>query len=394
VAHGRRSLQVSMIRICHVTTHARAQLLFLRGQNHFLRARGFEVHAVTARDAELDELVRRDGVIPHAVSFSRRMEPMRDLVALGQLIGVLRRVRPHILHVSTPKAALLGALAGKVVGVRVRVLLLRGLFSEGATGRSQALLRWAERISARLCHQTICVSPSLLIAAREEGILRSDEGIVIGSGMSNGVDLSRFNPAAVEPWPMERRPPALRDPGVSILGFVGRLVPDKGLGELVQAWSILRARFDHARLLLVGDWESEHPADPAICKRLLDDPRVHITGFVSDVRPYLRCMDVLLFPSYREGFPNAPMEAAAFEVPTVAARATGSVDAVIDGRTGTLVAVRDAIALAAGAERYLLDPALRVAHGRAARARVEAEFTPAAIHQGLLDEYNRLLARR
>lgn len=370
------------VRLLHVTTTPITQWAFLRGQNAFLAARGFEVHAVSAPGPRLDEVARRDGIPVHAVPMTRSVAPLQDLASLWRLLRLFRRLRPDVVHVSTPKAALLGALAGWAARVPVRINFMRGLGMAGFTGRKRALFRALERLSAALCHETLAVSPSLLATARAEGILRPGQGVVAGMGMSNGIDAERFSP----------------DPAASagppVLGYVGRLTRGKGVEDIARVWEQLREAYPEASLLLVGMWEPEDPVDPAVRARLEADPRVTITGFVHDVVPFYRRMSVLLFPSQGEGFPNAPMEAAAVGVPAIASRVTGCVDAVVDGETGFLVEHRDAPALLAAARRYLDDPALRSAHGAAARARVLRHFTHERVWEALLAQYRRILASR
>lgn len=371
-------------RLVHVTTIPLTQWLFLRGQNRFLRERGFEVHAVSSPGEALGQLAERDGVAVHAVPISRVISPLRDLVALVRLYALLRRLRPHLVHLSTPKAALLGSIAAWLARVPVRVYFVRGLITEGASGVRRRLFRALETLTSRLCTQTLCVAPSLLELARREGIVRPGEGRVPARGMSNGLDPARFGPGPVAP--------GVDASGGPVIGFVGRLARDKGVEELAEAWGALRGEFPDARLLLVGPWEAEDPVAAPVRAALQADPRVRVTGLVPDVVPYLRGMSVFAFPSHgTEGFPNAPMEAAAVGLPVVVTRVVGCVDAVQDGVTGTVVPPRDAAALAGALRRYLADPGLRAAHGAAGQARALRDFRSEAIWEALYAEYARLL---
>jgi lipopolysaccharide/colanic/teichoic acid biosynthesis glycosyltransferase len=184
------------------------------------------------------------------------------------------------------------------------------------------------------------------------------------------------------------------DEDCEVIGFVGRLVPDKGIVELVRAWEALRGEFPRLRLLLVGPFE-DHDALPADVHALLHrDERVRLTGEVSDPALFYKAMDVCVLPTYREGFPIFPLEAAAMELPIVATRVAGCVDAVIDGWTGTLVPPRDAKALADALRAYLQSPELRQQHGQAARRRVLSDFRPEAMWKAIGDEYLHLLQQQ
>jgi glycosyltransferase involved in cell wall biosynthesis len=212
---------------------------------------------------------------------------------------------------------------------------------------------------------------------------------VLANGSINGVDGSRFQPATA-PERREARAALGLPPDAPVVGFVGRLTRDKGLVELARAWDVLRREREDLRLLLVGAEEPGDPIPREVSESLRADPRVLMAGFAVDTPRYYRAMDVVVLPSYREGFPVVPLEAAAMALPVVAARITGSVDAVVDGVTGTLVPPRDAERLADAVRRYLVDEALRARHGAAARGRVLRDFDPARLRAALHDEYVRL----
>ena len=242
------------VKIAYITTIPVTQWSFLNGQNNHMKSMGFELHAISSPGPELEQLVERDGVIAHPVFISRTISPLRDLRTLFFLYLTLRRIRPTIAHVSTPKAALLGSMAAWLARVPVRIYLIRGLLTENAQGAKRSLFRWLERLTARLCHCTICVAPSLLEFARAEGILDPGRGVVLANGMSNGIDPKRFAPEAVEAAHFSL--PGQRDPHVprptQVIGFVGRLVRDKGIEEIYVAWTALRDEFPDRSPLACG----------------------------------------------------------------------------------------------------------------------------------------------
>ncbi len=382
-------------RIVFVTASARAQWLFLDGQNRFMAERGYELHAVASSGPYLDRIAERDGVVPHAVEIARAVAPFRDVISLGQLYCLFLRIRPDIVHLSTPKAAFLGAIAATLARVPVRLFLVRGLVSASAQGVRRAIYKWSERLTARLCHRCVCVSRSLLTYARDEGILANDSGIVIANGMSNGIKLARFAIGEAGHETVGGAAVAGKIAGTTaVLGYVGRLTPEKGIADLARAWAVLREEVPDLKLLLVGTWEREHPVEDRIRAALCEDPRVVITGDVEDPAPYYRMMSVLVLPSYREGFPNAPMEAAASGIPVIASRVVGNVDAVLDGVTGKLVPVGDPEELSRAILRYICDPDLRARHGQAGFARVARDFQQERIWEGFERVYGKLLEAR
>lgn len=363
------------MRLVLLVTHPMTARLLLRGQLRHLAGAGFKVILVTSPGPDLEGLAEAEGVEVHPVLMAREIRPLRDLLALLRLHRLLRRLRPDVVDAGTPKAGLLGMSAARLAGVPVRVYTLRGLRLETARGVKRRILFGAERLSCRSAHRVLCVSESLRRRAVELGLVDSGKTEVPGEGSSNGVDVERFEAAAADLERISRMREALGLPeGAPVIGFVGRFTRDKGIPELVDAFDGVLAELPEARLLLLGDFETGDPVPPELVARLRADPRVLLPGFVPDTAPYYPLMDVLAFPSHREGFPNAPLEAAAAGVPTAGSRATGVVDAVVDGETGTLVEVGDAEALRHALLSYLQDPGLRRRHAEAARERVRRSF--------------------
>jgi glycosyltransferase involved in cell wall biosynthesis len=327
---------------------------------------------------------------------------------LFRLYRALRRIQPDIVHLSTPKGALLGGLAAWLANVKTRIFLVRGLTSAQSTGITRLLFQKLERLTARLATSTICNAPSLLAYARNTGILGPQEGTVLLKGMSNGVDVARFNPeitiaAELAATSDINRTSPIGGPQLSetestppktVVGFVGRLALDKGIEVLADAWRIIRGEFPNTLLLLVGPWETRDTVSDEVRKFLVSDPRVILPGGVEDVCPYYKRIDVFVLPSLGEGFPNSAMEAAAFGLPVITTNSTGCCDAVEDGVTGFRVPPRDASALADAIRTYLSDPALRSQHGSAGRRRVLADFQQLPIWKAFRDHYFTLLGNK
>jgi glycosyltransferase involved in cell wall biosynthesis len=377
-----------------VVVNTPMMLGFFGGQVGHLRAAGFAWDVVSADGPGLAEFGRREGVAVHAVPMTRTITPLRDLVTLWRLWRLFRRVRPAVVDAHTPKGGLLGMAAARLAGVPVRVYHVHGLPLLTASGVRRALLRWGDRVAGRLAHRVLCVSPSVREAALRERLFPPGATRVLGRGTVNGVDaLGRFNPEAVGPEAGRRVRAALGIPeGAPVLGFIGRVVRFKGVVELAEAWRRLRARYPALHLVVAGPFEAKDAVPAPVRDRLARDPRAHLVdGWVDDTVPYYAALDVLALPSHREGFPYALLEAAAMALPAVATTAPGCVDAVVDGVTGTLVPPFDPRALADALAAYLDDPALRRAHGRAARERVVREFGQRAVWEALLAEYRALL---
>lgn len=375
--------------VVHVMTIP-VSLFFLAGQAAAVRRAGFEVHAVASPGRALQAFGEREGVAIHGVPMTRAITPAQDLRALWRLWRTLRRLRPQIVHAHTPKGGLLGMLAAWLSGTPVRIYHMRGLPFVTASGFRRPLLRAVERLSCALAHRVLAISHSTRAIAVQEGICAAGKiRVLLGGG--NGVDATdRFVPKDESIRSSTRARHGI-PPDALVVGFVGRLAHDKGIVELARAWVRIRETDPRLHLLLVGPLEEENAVPADVIAGLRGDPRVHLTGLDWETPPLYAAMDVVALPTYREGFPNVPLEAAAMALPVVATKVPGCVDAVQDGVTGTLVPARDAGALASALLGYLSDPALRARHGEAGRRRVLAEFRREAISQAVADEYRSLL---
>lgn len=380
------------MKLLHITTVPDSLWAFFGGQIRYMTGRGFAVEAVSSPGRFLKMFAEREQVPVHAVPMARRISPLADALALLRMLRVMVRVRPDIVHAHTPKGGLVGMLAARLTGVPVRIYHIHGFPFLTARGRKRWLLRAAEALSCRLATQVLCVSRSVAAVAVAEGVCAADRIKVLAEGTINGIDAAMtYNPERLSATGRA----ALRAPhGIPadavVVGFVGRLVRDKGVAELARAWRELAVEFPALHLLVCGPVEERDPVGAEVLAYLHAEARVHLTGEVLDLPVCYAAMDVLVLPTYREGFPLVPMEASAMGLPVVATAVPGCVDAVVDGLTGTLVPARDATALAAAVRRYVLEPELGRRHGQAGRARILADFRPEVVWAALHDEYERL----
>jgi glycosyltransferase involved in cell wall biosynthesis len=358
----------------------------LSGQLRFMRSKGFEVSLITSPSDDLMQIKEREGISIVPVSIQREIHPAEDTASLLRLISKLKELKPHIVNASTPKAGLLGMVAAKLAGVPLRVYVLRGLRVETKKGFSQTILQNTERITAGCAHHIVCVSESLKRLYEESRFAPKEKLNVLGKGSSNGVDVKRFFPVGPDEIRKIREKLNLV-PDHPVIGFVGRLVKDKGVAELLECFDILVKSFPRLQLILVGDFEKGDPVSLELVERIRNDRRIVHCGFVNDTTPYYQAMDVLLFPSYREGFPNAPLEAGACNIPVVGFKVTGTVDAIEDGLTGRLVSFGDVSGLCDATQSYLEDQSLRIEHGRNSRERILQNFQQEMIWNAMSEMY-------
>ena len=376
--------------LIHITTVAHS-LGFLRGQPEFFAERGVEMEAITSPGELVEPMADDLGIPVHTVDMPRRITPFRDLAALFQMATLLRELDPDIVHAHTPKGGLLGMLAATLADVPVRIYQMRGLPMETATGWKRALLRTTETISCALAHQTIAVGHSLRDKALDAGVCAPDDITVLADGSGQGVDATgRFDPARFDDDHGTTVRQRLDIPAdADVIGFVGRLVRDKGVVELADAWQSIRDDHPDAHLMAIGPFEDRDPVPETTRRILEDDDRVHLLGFRDDVDELYTAMDVVTLPTHREGLPNVPLEAASMKLPVVASDIGPCLETVIHRETGLCFSVGDAASLADALRTYLDDPELRRRHGDAARRRVLEKFLPERIWRELAELYDR-----
>jgi glycosyltransferase involved in cell wall biosynthesis len=376
--------------VVHLTT-VPISLAYLVGHLRSQVEAGYQVHVISSAGADLDRFCAESGALAHSVEIPRPLQPTRDVVALSRVVATLRRIRPDIVHAHTPKAGLLGMIAARLLNVPVRIYHCHGLRYETARGPTRLMLRAAERTACSLATRVLTVSESLKAFMLGEGLCAASKLHVPLQGSIGGVDAEvRFKPAGRGVRDDVRQSLAI-PAEARVIGFVGRLVRDKGVVELFEAWKHLRARMKNLHWLVVGPFEENDPVPDDVASAMRSDPRVHLRGLDWDTPRLFSAMDVLALPSYREGFPVVVLEAAAMGLPVVASRATGCGDAVKDGVTGTLVATGSVDELVAALERYLEDDIVRRAHGEAARARVLRDYRPQQLHEAVQQIYDAAL---
>jgi len=379
------------IRLCIIVTAAMTLHHLYRGQFAYLRSCGIDVVGIAGPGPE-HERVRAEGVTTHVIPMVRRPSLLKDAAALVRLWWFLLWHRFDIVHVSTPKAGLLGALAAVLSGHWRLVYTLRGRAYENMTGARRAVMSMFEWLVCTLARRVVPICRELGEVIVREGLCRAAKIRLIGAGSSNGVDLQQFSLRGdvVARGAAIRREFNIGDDALVILA-VGRIRRDKGINELAEAFAEQAAGDDRLHLLLVGTDEPEDPISEAARQLLQTHSRVHRLEWMDDPAPAYAAADIVAFPTYREGFGNVALEASAMHRPVVASDIMGCREGVANGVSGLLVPVREAAALRNGLKRLIDDPPLRRRLGEQGRRRVEREFRSELVWQGLVAEYRRLV---
>ncbi len=359
----------------YVVTIAPTLRVLMRGQISWMQDKGFEVH--TASTGQIDH---QDGESfnqkHHEVPMTREISPFRDVLSAFNLARVISSVRPDVIVASTPKAAFLGLMVARILRVPKRVYLLRGLRLSTETGLKRRLLALMEKIATANCDVVIAVSASVGKEFAKLGLSPKEKIRFVGSGSSNGVDSNRFRPLTFEQRESARANLGIL-PNQIVVGFVGRLVEDKGFSVFCDALTQICAKNQNVVPMAFGSNE----------ENLLIPDAIRFMGVRDNLENWYPLFDILVLPTFREGFPNVVIEAGACEVPTVATRATGSVDSVVDGVTGLLVDVNNVTQTREAICALIVDPERRTAMGQAARVRAVQDFNPEDIWMGYLEIY-------
>jgi glycosyltransferase involved in cell wall biosynthesis len=374
------------LRLLRITTVPLSLKHLLKGQLAYMQQRHIDVLAISADGPEVAS-VAAEGVRHEVVNMTRKITPVKDLGALMKLVGAMRRFRPDIVHSHTPKAGLLGMMAARIAGVPVRLHTVAGLPLMEASGMKRRLLVLTERITY-FCATTVYVNSSGLLAYIEEHITRSDKFRIIGKGSTNGIDTDHY---ALTPE-VQSAATALRakldiSSDELVFCFVGRIVRDKGINELVEAFQ----RFTQeraARLILVGPFEDDlDPISEETRKILRDNKQITSLGYQSDVRVPLAASDIFVFPSYREGFPNVVMQACCMGLPCIVSDINGCNEIILDGQTGLVVKPKNVNALYTAMHRLALHTGDRKRYAAAAREFISANFSQQHVWNLIWEEY-------
>ena len=385
-----RATQTRKPRVAHVTTVDLSLRYLLLNQLQRIQAEGYEVVGISADGPDVP-VVEAAGIPHFAVPMTRRITPIADLRCLWDLVRIMRREQFDVVHTHTPKAGLLGQLAARIAGVPTVANTLHGFyFHDDTKPWLRRFYIWMERVAANCSDTILSQNREDMATAVAEHIAKPEQLKWLG----NGIDVARFDRRRLTDSSLEdlRREIGI-DAGAPVIGFVGRLVEEKGILDLLQAATTVIEAIPNAQLLIVGPYDEEKPdaLRPDVAERYGVAANCRFVGMRNDMPELYALMDVLVLPSYREGFPRAPMEASAMGVPAMATDIRGCREAVVHGENGLLFPVGDADALAQSLIELLQDDERRARMGEAGRRIAEDRFDEQKVFDRVLSEYERLL---
>lgn len=325
--------------------------------------RGWQPYFISSPGPEVKRLVEEEGVSYCPIPMERNPAIVKDTISLIRLIRALLTIKPDLVNTGTPKAGLLGILAAFLLMIPNRVYTIHGFRHESLTGFYRKLQIFIEWMACLMATHVLVVSHSALEEGLKQNIFGKKRPMVLGLG-SCGVLLDEFEvDADRSAFQKAFRAKYLSAEPCFAVGFVGRLIPRKGVAELYAAWKKVQKQHPKAKLILVGDYEEGQPVDSALVKNIENDASVISVGFVENVADYMSVFDLFVLPSHWEGFGNVLIEAASMGLPVVSTLGTGTRDAVKNGYNGTLIPVGDVDALSRTILNYINDSNLVKMHG-------------------------------
>ena len=366
----------------------------LEGQLGFMKAY-FEVVAISAEKEKLEAYGKKEGVRVFSLELTRKITPIKDIAAVFKLYSFLKKEKPSIVHTHTPKAGIVGMTAAWFAGVPNRLHTVAGMPLMEASGFKRKVLNFVEKLTYRFATEVYPNSKGLYDFIIAENFTKASKLSIIGNGSSNGIDTKYFDPVSYS----ENDKISLRDKlkipqGHFLYIFVGRLVKDKGINELITAFSKLSDSNKTISLLLVGPFENDlDPLLPETLSTIEKHPNIYTVGYQSDVRPYFSIADALVFPSYREGFPNVVMQAGAMGLPSIVTDINGCNEIIAYGKNGLIIPPKDTQALYNSIKQLSTQPSLFANLKANSREMITSRYERQQVWDALLFEYQRLLGK-
>ena len=386
-----------MKKLIRITTVPLSLKVLLKGQLRFMASNGFDVKGVSSEGKELQEVVENEGIVMKVVNMSRKITPFQDLKSLWEMWNFLRKEKPQIVHTHTPKAGIIGMLAARLAGVPHRLHTVAGLPLMEATGTKRKILNFVEKLTYSSATRVYPNSKGLYDFILQNNFTQSNKLKIIGNGSSNGINTTFFSSDQVS----ETERVTLREklniqPDDFVFVFVGRIVSDKGINELIKAFSQLQTAENNEltgiKLLLVGGLESDlDPLNPETLAEINQNKDIISVGFQQDVRPFFAISDALVFPSYREGFPNVVMQAGAMGLPSIVSDINGCNEIIVEGENGLIIPSKNVEKLKEKMLTLARDKNLYIKLKENSRRMIENRYEQSVVWKALLEEYEGLL---
>ncbi len=377
--------------IIRITTVPISMEKLLNGQLMFIN-KHYKVLMISSEKENLKKLGTDLEIDSYYVNLTRKITPLTDLFSLIKLTCFLIKTKPFIVHTHTPKAGTIGMLAAYIARVPNRLHTVAGLPLLETTGVKRWLLNLVEKLTYFVASKIYPNSNGLKNIILEMGFTRTDKLNVLGNGSSNGIDTKYFSPESVNQIEIDNLKNKLNINSKDfVFIFVGRLVKDKGLNELIIGFEQIVINNSNTKLLLVGKMEDDlDPLLPEVIKKINDNGNIINVGFQNEVRKYFSIADVLVFPSYREGFPNVVMQAGAMGLPSIVTNINGCNEIIENNLNGLIIPSKNTDELIKAMELIIKNDSLRLKFKSNARKIIVDRYEQQLVWEAILSEYKKL----
>ncbi len=378
-------------KLIRITTVPISLKVLLTDQLKFMN-QYFEVVGVSSAGEELTEVEKREGIRTVSLEMSREITPMRDVISLVKMVFLLLKEKPDIVHTHTPKAGIVGMMAAWICRVPHRLHTVAGLPVMEATGKKKQLLLLVEKLTYFFATRVYPNSLGLQSYILEQRLAKKEKLKVIGHGSSNGIDTVYFDKTNEVVEQADKIKNKYNLHNTFVFCFVGRVVKDKGVNELLGAFQKLSEEYDHIRLLIVGSFEETlDPISTQAHSILKTNKQIFHVGFQNDIRPYLAASDCFVLPTYREGFPNVVLQACSMQLPCIVTNINGCDEIIEHNVNGLIVEPKNIEMLYNAMRKFLEDVTLSKVLSSNTRKSVIEKYDRKAFFQSLLKEYQEVL---
>jgi len=383
------------MKIIRITTIPASLRGLLKGQLKFM-SKHFEMIGISSSlDGLLDEMGEYEGVKTIPVEMTRKITPIRDLIGVYKLYKIFKREKPNIVHTHTPKAGTLGMIAAKLARVPHRLHTIAGLPLVESVGIKRMILNLVEKITYKCATKIYPNSYGLKDIILENNFTSENKLKVIGNGSSNGIDTKLFNPNIYNTHDKQNLRAELNIKNEDfVFVFVGRLVTDKGINELIASFNKFSIKHKKAKLLLVGVYEAHRdPLSDLALSIIKTHKQIIHTGWQDDVRPFFSISNALVFPSYREGFPNVVLQAGAMQLPCIVTNINGCNEIITHGVNGIIIPVKDDDSLYNAMQKLInTDKNDLLLMGEKSRQLIISKYDQLFVWNCILNEYKSILS--
>ncbi len=325
----------------------------IKGQAKYLK-KFYDIKLVSSYSNLNNQISDFEGVEFKSIDMTRKITPIQDLKALYKLYKYISYERPNIVYTFTPKAGLLGMVASFLSRIPVRVHNIVGLPLMEYSGFKLILLKYIEKLTYFFSTKIFCNSYGLKKYVNEN--LTKMPITVVGEGSINGVDTDYFKNNFNDQEKLKTRLNYNISKNDFVITFLGRIVRDKGINELINSFVILLKKYPNLKLLLVGDYDDNLNRIDDNTREIINNlDSIISVGFKNDIREFLSITDLFVLPSYREGLPNSLIEAGSFGIPLLATNINGCNEIIENNETGLLIKMKDINSLKDGIEKFIID---------------------------------------